>query len=370
MVAALADSISISSSAGAGSYGSMHYQHPAAACCSGTAIDCVADPSSQFNMMFAQMQQSLSFPPLPQPELSQHYQPQQQLQQHQQHQHQQQQASHYALQESQAHLPLFTTASAQQQSFGPPSPSASPIPVVRGAVVAHRRTKSASDAPLTEEQVKRIKERERKKKREMSRGLTCFNCGTRETPLWRRTSDRMNMLCNACGIYVKHYGVHRKVSSGPQVFGAPRAQAPRAAVPANNPAPSGHITPQSVAPSPPQLANPFFLPAPAAQGNSAYPSYDYFASVDASTSPATGAQQYSQYSTGPYASPVSYDAQVAASGTGAFMPFIASAFDSTDFVFSPRSFDDEPRQPVLGNTSFFHNDGPFGDRPRVHSFSL
>ncbi|KAJ3394031.1 hypothetical protein HDU84_000530 [Entophlyctis sp. JEL0112] len=168
------------------------------------ALDCVsADPAAQFNIMFAQMQQSLSFPPLPPPDLNhqqQYHHHHHNL--HQQQQQQQQQQTQYSLPESQAQLPLFTTATAHQPGFGPPSPSASPGPAVRGTGVAHRRSKSTSDSPLTDEQVKRIKERERKKKREMSRGLTCSNCGTRETPLWRRTSDRMNMLCNACGEFL------------------------------------------------------------------------------------------------------------------------------------------------------------------------
>ncbi|KAJ3209267.1 hypothetical protein HDU83_001800 [Entophlyctis luteolus] len=352
----------------------LQQQHPIASPgSSGSTLDCVAaDPAAQFNIMFAQMQQSLSFPPLPRPELAQYQQQQQQQQQEvASYQQQQQQQTQFSLQEPPTHLPLFSTASAHQPGFGPPSPSASPIPVVRGAIIAQRRSKSTSDAPMTDEQVKRIRERERKKKRELSRGLTCSNCGTRETPLWRRTSDRMNMLCNACGIYVKHYGVHRKVSV-PQVFGVPHPPAPRTAVPQNNQSPSGNITPQAAA-SPPQLANPFFLPAPSAQGNSSYPSYDYFANGDASASATTsGAQQYTQYSAGPYSSSsVSYDPQVAAAASaGAFMPFIASAFESTDFVFPPRSFDDESRQSILSGTPFFANDGSFGNRPRVNSFSL
>ncbi|CAG8801204.1 11675_t:CDS:2, partial [Dentiscutata erythropus] len=30
------------------------------------------------------------------------------------------------------------------------------------------------------------------------RQLQCFNCGIKNTPLWRRTPDRMHSLCNAC----------------------------------------------------------------------------------------------------------------------------------------------------------------------------
>ncbi|CAH1757009.1 7502_t:CDS:2 [Entrophospora sp. SA101] len=41
------------------------------------------------------------------------------------------------------------------------------------------------------------------------RQLQCFNCGIKNTPLWRRTPDRMHSLCNACGLYYKQYHVHR-----------------------------------------------------------------------------------------------------------------------------------------------------------------
>lgn len=39
----------------------------------------------------------------------------------------------------------------------------------------------------------------------------CFNCKTTKTPLWRRTIDKKNALCNACGLYVKQYNVNRPV---------------------------------------------------------------------------------------------------------------------------------------------------------------
>lgn len=52
---------------------------------------------------------------------------------------------------------------------------------------------------------------EKKRIREMARNLTCFNCKTNKSPLWRRTPDKKHSLCNACGLFLKHYGVHRDV---------------------------------------------------------------------------------------------------------------------------------------------------------------
>ncbi|KAJ2537887.1 hypothetical protein EV175_006587, partial [Coemansia sp. RSA 1933] len=44
-----------------------------------------------------------------------------------------------------------------------------------------------------------------------SSAIECVNCGTTETPLWRRDNDG-NTVCNACGLHYKHHNVPRPVT--------------------------------------------------------------------------------------------------------------------------------------------------------------
>ncbi|KAI8838770.1 hypothetical protein BJ741DRAFT_600549 [Chytriomyces cf. hyalinus JEL632] len=65
--------------------------------------------------------------------------------------------------------------------------------------------------PLDACQLKKLQKAERKKRREMNRKLVCFNCGATSSPIWRRTIDRKNNICNACGLYFKNHKCHKPV---------------------------------------------------------------------------------------------------------------------------------------------------------------
>jgi len=41
----------------------------------------------------------------------------------------------------------------------------------------------------------------------------CDNCGTTSTPLWRKDRESGQVLCNACGIYLKTHGRHRPIGT-------------------------------------------------------------------------------------------------------------------------------------------------------------
>lgn len=47
--------------------------------------------------------------------------------------------------------------------------------------------------------------------------LRCSNCGTEETPLWRR-GVAQECLCNACGLYLKQHQRYRAIKGGKSTF--------------------------------------------------------------------------------------------------------------------------------------------------------
>ncbi|GJE90354.1 GATA Zn-finger domain-containing protein [Phanerochaete sordida] len=73
--------------------------------------------------------------------------------------------------------------------------------------------------------------------------LSCANCGTSTTPLWRR-DDVGNNICNACGLYFKLHGTHRPNSMKKTVIKR-RKRVP--AAPGGSPSGQDRMTDQAAA---------------------------------------------------------------------------------------------------------------------------
>lgn len=84
-------------------------------------------------------------------------------------------------------------------------------------------------------------------------GKVCCNCGTSNTPLWRKDKPTGLLFCNACGIYFKNHGRHRPLElAANAVSPAWGSTRPPAAPPALNlaeDAPHG-ATPSQLEPAP------------------------------------------------------------------------------------------------------------------------
>jgi len=56
-----------------------------------------------------------------------------------------------------------------------------------------------------------------------NRNITCGNCGTNHTVLWRKGPDGCSQLCNPCGLFYKLHGTHRSPEKKKEIHRRNRA---------------------------------------------------------------------------------------------------------------------------------------------------
>lgn len=56
-----------------------------------------------------------------------------------------------------------------------------------------------------------------------NRNVTCANCGTNTTVLWRKGPDGQSPLCNPCGLFYKLHGSHRSPEKKKEIHRRNRA---------------------------------------------------------------------------------------------------------------------------------------------------
>ncbi|KAJ3066187.1 hypothetical protein HDU98_010511 [Podochytrium sp. JEL0797] len=61
------------------------------------------------------------------------------------------------------------------------------------------------------EENKPLSKADQKRLRAHARNLECHDCGTRITPLWRRSEDKLRIVCNACGLYFLKYNKRKSI---------------------------------------------------------------------------------------------------------------------------------------------------------------
>jgi hypothetical protein len=64
-----------------------------------------------------------------------------------------------------------------------------------------------------------------------NRNVTCANCGTNNTVLWRKGPDGQSPLCNPCGLFYKLHGSHRSPEKRKEIHRRNRAGKKRYSIP-------------------------------------------------------------------------------------------------------------------------------------------
>lgn len=67
-----------------------------------------------------------------------------------------------------------------------------------------------------------------------NRNVTCANCGTNNTVLWRKGPDGQSPLCNPCGLFYKLHGTHRSPEKRKEIHRRNRAGKKRFSVSTTN----------------------------------------------------------------------------------------------------------------------------------------
>jgi GATA zinc finger len=64
-----------------------------------------------------------------------------------------------------------------------------------------------------------------------NRNLTCYNCNTNNTVLWRKGPEGQSPLCNPCGLFYKLHGAHRDPEKKKEIHRRNRAGKKRHSLP-------------------------------------------------------------------------------------------------------------------------------------------
>eukprot|EP00127_Corallochytrium_limacisporum_P003420 Clim_evm48s149 gene=Clim_evmTU48s149 len=121
--------------------------------------------------------------------------------------------------------PMDFSLGAQVETFGPGTASGAStddescsVKTESSASSSHFCSTSHSSPSLEQKSAAKKKAAERKNSttkktsnpKTAAKKKVCHNCGSEDTPLWRRDAEK-NILCNACGLFYKCHGTNRPI---------------------------------------------------------------------------------------------------------------------------------------------------------------